>query len=239
MAKGAGHEHRNNKAYLDAGPWPQRDILLHSNDDGNTWLAPIEAACDPSGTIFNWDLRVAAARDEQLVSLAWTYDRKAGAYLNIHSRLSHDAGLTWTAPERIGIADQAGRPANVGDGRIVLAWVDRFGLRSIRARLADDAQAPLLPHPIRSQIASDGTANATVAGTLSEMDAWSFGLRRPPRRKMETLSWSIMLVNQDGSTPVGRACDPRVSGRPGLSRPTLQHHLHRYGEQDHKRPMRL
>lgn len=169
-----------NKTYLDAGSWAQRAVLLHSDDGGQNWQSPVVAACDPSGVIFNWDLRVAVSRQGTLVSFAWTYDRAAGAYRNIRRRLSHDAGQSWTAPEDIGFADQAARPAILDDGRVVLAWVDRFGSRSIRARLAEDLEAPFLPQTeltlYDQQSATEGRADTTLAGTLSEMDAWSFGL---------------------------------------------------------------
>ncbi|MCZ4345570.1 sialidase family protein [Devosia neptuniae] len=169
-----------NKTYLDAGPWAQRAVLLHSDDGGQNWQSPVVAACDPSGVIFNWDLRVAASRTDALVSFAWTYDRAAAAYRNIHRRISHDAGQSWTAPEDIGFADQAARPAILDDGRVILAWVDRFGSRSIRVRLADSLDAPFLPQTELTlydhQAATEGSADTTLAGTLSEMDVWSFGL---------------------------------------------------------------
>jgi len=45
----------------------------------------------------------------------------------------------------MGFADQASRPAVLPDGRIVLAWVDRFQTRTIRARSASAADAPFGP----------------------------------------------------------------------------------------------
>lgn len=71
-----------------------------------------------------------------LVSFAWVYDTVAGRYQNIRRRISAGSGCTWTDGRDIGIADQAGHPAMLPDGRIVLAWVDRFGSGSIRVRVA-------------------------------------------------------------------------------------------------------
>ena len=169
-----------NKTYLDSGPWAQRAVLLTSSDEGATWSEPVIAAQDTTGRIFNWDLRVAAAPDGRLVSFAWTFDREAGEYRNIHRRISSDHGLTWTAPADVGLADQAGRPAILADGRMVLAWVDRFGSRSIRARATGDVASPLAadseiflhalePAPV---VSSDGT----LAAALADMDLWNYGL---------------------------------------------------------------
>ena len=169
-----------NKAYLDAGPWPQRAVLLRSVDEGLSWGAPVTSAQDPSGGVFNWDLRIAVA-GEQLVSFAWTYDRAAAAYRNIHRRVSMNLGRTWTAPVDVGVTDQPGRPAILPDGRLVLPWVDRFGSRSVRARLAEAPDAPLDPGTDTIVYAHDpgvspGVAGATLAGALTDMELWSFGL---------------------------------------------------------------
>lgn len=169
-----------NKTYLDDGVWHQRAVMLRSEDDGKSWQAPITSAEDASGRIFNWDLRVAAAPDGRLVSLAWTYDREAGAYRNIHRRISDDAGLSWGAATDIGVTDQPGRPAVLPDGRLVLAWVDRFGTRSIRARMAS-IDAPFSPDSEvvlydPSSAAPSASGASTLSGTLSDMELWSFGL---------------------------------------------------------------
>lgn len=169
-----------NKTYLDSGIWQQRAVLLTSDDAGETWSEPTISAQDPGRRIFNWDLRIAAAPDGTLVSFAWTFDREAGAYRNIHRRISHDHGQSWSEPEDTGIADQAGRPAILPDGRMVLAWVDRFGTRSIRARAAEQVAAPLTAeseivlYALESAPAAD--VDASVGAALAEMDLWSYGL---------------------------------------------------------------
>jgi hypothetical protein len=169
-----------NKTYLDAGPWRQKAVLLTSGDDGDTWSAPLVSAEDPTGRVFNWDLRVAAAPDGTLVSFAWTYDRPVGAYRNIHRRISHDHGASWTPPQDIGIADQAGRPAILADGRLVLAWVDRFGSRSLRVRAAQHAAAPLAADSeivlYALEPAPPAAGDASLSAALAEMALWSYGL---------------------------------------------------------------
>jgi hypothetical protein len=169
-----------NKTYLDGGIWHQKAVLLTSADEGESWSAPVVSAEDRNGRIFNWDLRIAAAPDGTLVSFAWTFDREAGAYRNIHRRISHDHGQSWTEPQDIGIADQAGRPAILSDGRMVLAWVDRFGSRSIRARAAEQVAAPLTAESeivlYALEPAPAASTDASLGAALAEMELWSYGL---------------------------------------------------------------
>lgn len=168
----------SNKAYDDAGPWRQRAVLLRSGDGGRTWGEPRVAARDERGRIFNWDLRLGLAPDGRIASFAWTYDRERGAYLNIHRRLSADGGRTWSAAEDLGFADQAGRPAVLPDGRVVLPWVDRFGSRSIRAGLAPDLAGPFGAE-VELYALGDGGARGPGGDTgalLADMALWTFGL---------------------------------------------------------------
>lgn len=168
-----------NKAYHDAGIWQQRAVLLHSFDGGDSWGEPLVAAEDMSGRIFNWDLRLGMAADERIASFAWTYDRVTQHYQPIHRRISHDRGHTWSAPESLGFADQAGRPAILPDGRMVLPWVDRFGTRSIRARCAAAIDGTF---SAKSEVCLYTVAEAsstTITGTgelLADMSLWTFGL---------------------------------------------------------------
>lgn len=167
-----------NKTYLDSSKWLQKAVFFHSADEGRSWTGPVTVAEDPSGRIFNWDLRCAVAPDGRIASFAWTYDTATTSYLDIHRRISADGGLTWTAPEPLGFADQAARPAMLPDGRVVLAWVDRFGSQSIRARLAPRLDAPFDAESeltIYTHIQPEAAAGDT-GDMLASMDLWSFGL---------------------------------------------------------------
>jgi hypothetical protein len=169
-----------NKTYLDKSKWMQRAVFFHSTDEGQTWSAqPVTVAEDPSGRIFNWDLRCGVAPDGRVCSFAWTYDSTTATYLNIHRRISADGGANWTEPEDIGVADQGARPAIFPDGSVVLAWVDRFGSQSIRARRAATIDGPFDPATDVAvyvhSTASTGTEIST-GDALASMDLWSFGL---------------------------------------------------------------
>jgi hypothetical protein len=166
-----------NKPYLDGGPWRQRVVYLWSADDGRTWSDPETVCEDPTGRTFNWDQRTALAPDGRLVSFSWSYDRVACRYLEIRRRISADEGRTWSAPEDVGFADQPSHPAILPDGRVVLAWVDRWQSASIRARLAVAIDAPFEDET--EVILHEARPSEEIAGTgdlLVEMNDWSYGL---------------------------------------------------------------
>lgn len=172
----------SNKTYNDRSQWLQRVVYVYSSNSGQTW-SPAETVCqDPSGRIFNWDQRAAVATDDRLASFSWTYDRKTASYRNVHRRISRDEGNTWTEPEDLGFADQPSYPAILSDGRVVLAWVDRFGTRSIRARLAAAIDAPFLPetevtlYEVSTSNADPDSGGGNTGELLNEMLIWNFGL---------------------------------------------------------------
>ena len=183
-----------NKEYEDASPWMQKVVFMHRHDyqassssrdpagepavDPN-WAEPVAAGEDPSGRIFNWDLRCGVAPDGRVATFSWTYDTVTARYLNIHRRISADSGHTWTDAEDLGFADQAARPAMLADGRVLLPYVDRFGSRSIRARIAPAIDAPFDPATevvIYSQEQDPGDQSDSTSELLSEMSLWTFGL---------------------------------------------------------------
>jgi hypothetical protein len=138
----------------------------------------VTVAEDPAGRIFNWDLRAAVAPDGRIASFAWTYDSQKSTYLDIHRRISGDGGMTWTSPEPLGFSDQAARPAISRDGSVVLAWVDRFGTKSIRARYAPslDAAFDAASEVVIYTHGASEAASGDTGDMLASMDVWSFGL---------------------------------------------------------------
>ena len=167
-----------NKHYYDRSRWMQKVVFFHSGDQGQTWHEPNTAGEDPTGRIFHWDLRCGVAPDGRVATFAWTYDTQTARYLNIHRRISTDHGRTWSAPEDLGFADQAARPAMLPDGRVMLAYVDRFQSHSIRARLASSVDAPFAPasEAVIYAHAEAATQDDSTGELLAEMALWSFGL---------------------------------------------------------------
>lgn len=168
----------SNKEYLDASLWFQRVVYLWSSDEGATWTEPVTVCADPTGRIRNWDQRMNVAPDGRLVSYSWTYDSETVMYGEIHRRISSDEGLTWTEPEPLGITDQAGHPAILQDGRVVLPWVDHFETFSVRARVSDRLEAEFEPateavlYQAPEAVAGEGTDGGEA---LAAMNAWTFG----------------------------------------------------------------
>ena len=170
-----------NKPYEDSSTWHQRVVLFHSTDLGQTWGEPVTASQDPTGRIFYWDQRAGVAPDGRIATFLWTYDSQTNTYLNIHRRISPDGGQTWAPLEDLGFTDQAAHPAIMQDGRVVLAWVDRFGTRSIRARLAPSIEAPFDPATevviySHSAASAQDSADDDTAALLADMSLWTFGL---------------------------------------------------------------
>ncbi len=167
----------SNKQYLDASKWCQKVVLCHSTDTGRTWGEPVTAGFDATGRIFNWDQRAGVAPDGRIGTFLWTYDSEQKTYLNIHRRISADGGYTWSEAQDLGMTDQAAHPAILPDGRIVLAWVDRFNSQSIRARLAPsidgdfDSESEVVVYTHNAPTQGD-----TDQGGALGLSVWSFGL---------------------------------------------------------------
>jgi hypothetical protein len=172
-----------NKHYLDRSAWRQRVVYMYSDDDGKTWSGPTVVSEDSTGRIFNWDQRAAVGADGSVVSYTWTYDRIERRYRNIHRRLSYDQGTGWSLPEELDFGDQASHPALLRDGRVVLAWVDRFRSHSIRARIAErtngrfaaSSEQVLYDHGRANETAPSNGVQTTGA-LLDEMSVWTYGL---------------------------------------------------------------
>jgi hypothetical protein len=167
-----------NKHYHEPSPWRQRVVFFHSHDEGQVWHGPVIVGYVPTGRIFNWDQRCAVTPDGRVGAFAWTYDTQTTRYLNIRRRMSSDHGRSWSPPQDLGFADQAAHPAVLPDGGVVLAWVDRFGTHSIRARMAPDMAAPFDPAGevvlyTHGEAAEQGDDTGAL---LAEMGLWSFGL---------------------------------------------------------------
>ena len=183
----------SNKHYLDTSRWYQRVVAFHSTDGGRTWGEPAIIGFDPTGRIFNWDLRSAVSPDGRIGAFAWTYNTETESYLNIHRRVSSDGGRTWSDPEDIGVTDQAAHPAVLPDGRVVLAWVDRFQTQSIKARSAQSIDGAFDPES-EVTLYTHEAPKEDPKGALG-FSVWSFGLPFA-----ETLSdGSVMVVYYAGT----------------------------------------
>ena len=113
-----------------------------------------------------------------ITSFAWTYDSAKKTFLNIHQRISNDEGKTWSQPKDLNISDQPSHPALLKDGKVVLAWVDRFKNQSIKVRVSDNLNAhfdEISEVTIFNQKKIKQN-NKELGGLLADMNIWSFGL---------------------------------------------------------------
>ena len=163
-----------NKHYLDTSKWYQRVVAFHSMDEGKSWGKPVNIGFDPTGLIFNWDLRSAVAPDGRIGAFAWTYNTETESYLNIHRRISSDGGRTWSVTPMSSGSDQAAHPAVLPDGRVVLPWVDRFNDQSIKARVAPSMDGVFSPES-EVTLYTHEAPKEDPKGALG-FSVWSFGL---------------------------------------------------------------
>lgn len=186
-----------NKNYLDRSKWVQRVVHCESSDDGRTWTPPKTVCEEPTGAIFHWDQRIAAGPDGLLAAFSWVYDKAANRYLPIRRQVSRDQGRTWVEDE-LDFSDQPAHPAVLPDGRTALAWVDRYGSRSIRARAAASLDGRFEPESevtVYRHLQAAATTHDT-AGMLADMGLWSFGL---PYAEVSP-SGEVILVYYAGSS---------------------------------------
>ena len=173
--------YETNKEYDDPRPWFHQSVVKFSHDGGLTWPEHAVVAADPTGQVFYWDQRTTVLRDNVLLTFLWTYDRTVKKDLPIHWTGSDDGGRTWSAPRDTGITGQVAYPAALADGRIVLAYVDRYHSHSIRVRLsADEGRSwepdELVLWPSDAAGAAEQRHGNGMADYLQSMAQWTFGL---------------------------------------------------------------
>ena len=149
-----------------------------SSDGGKSWPEAIEVANDASNRLMYWDQHHAVGYD-QCITMFWTYDRQNNRDATIHISWSNDFGKTWTPPQDTGIVGQIAQPILLGDGRLVVIYLDRFKTRSIRARLSEDGgrtfgseELVIYEQPGHSRDQGD---QSDPTAYLQDMQLWTFG----------------------------------------------------------------
>ena len=127
-----------NEDYETTEPWRHAAVLMFSEDEGRTWPEFVEICPAPENRVFYWDQRPAVLPDGSLLNVFWTYEREAGAYLNIHASRSEDNGRTWSPPWDTGFPGQPAPVVARDDGALAMVYMDRTGKPALKLRLSRD-----------------------------------------------------------------------------------------------------
>lgn len=169
-----------NKPQGDPEPWRHASVLLYSADGGRTWPRHSVVARDPENRVFYWDQRVSLLHDGRLFAAFWTYDREAGEYRTIHTRVSHDRGRTWEPLHDTGVAGQPGPVFELEDGELAMPVVDRKGTPRITVRRSMDGGATWPADDVLVVHEAAGgpqtKPNTTMGEAWAEMEAFTLGL---------------------------------------------------------------
>jgi hypothetical protein len=171
-----------NKHYRDERPWQHVSALAFTPDRGRTWSADAaEVHTDPDRRIFCWDQRLSVLPDGSILGMFWTFDRGTDQYLNVHARRSTDGGRSWGELWDTGVAGQPARVVALGDGRLLMTYVDRTGAPAIKCRTSRDggrtwpAESELLVHT-RQRVRSQTWDKRSMQDAWAEMSAFSLGI---------------------------------------------------------------
>jgi hypothetical protein len=171
-----------NKHYDDVRPWQHVSALALTRDEGASWCGTVDVHTDPARRFFCWDQRLTVRPDGSILALFWTFDRATDQYLNVHARSSvADGGRTWGELWDTGVAGQPARAVALGDGRLLMTYVDRTGAPAIKCRTSGDggrtwpAETELLVHT-RERTRSPTWDKRSMQDAWAEMSAFSVGI---------------------------------------------------------------
>jgi len=160
-----------NKPYFDTSVWRHQSVLMVSADEGRTWPEFAVVAADPEARVFYWDQRPGVLADGSILDLFWTFDRETAVYRNVHARSSTDNGRTWSALWDTGVPGQPAPPVSLGDGRVVMPYVDRRWTPIIKLRVSPDG-GRTWPESTES-VLDDRPGQSQAGGKASMQDAWT------------------------------------------------------------------
>jgi len=188
-----------NKHYCDPEVWRHSSVIMFSSDGGKTWPEHSIASNDPENRLFYWDQRPNLLADGTLLNLFWTYDNKAGVYLNIHARASHDNGRSWLDMRDTGVPGQAAQPVSLPHNRIAMVYVERTDSPAIKARISNDA-GRIWPQDIEL-IIYDHKGTQQTESKSSMQDAWTemakFSVRLPDTASVSDTGSLVVFYSGD------------------------------------------
>lgn len=170
-----------NKHYDDStNEWLHSSVLMFSRDEGATWPEYSLSSLVDEEQIFYWDQRPNLLPDGTLLDVFWTYNNTAARYLNIHARESKDNGRTWSPLWDTEVAGQPAPLVALADGRLIMVYIDREGIPTIKLRTSIDGGRswPESSEKIlyESELASQTRQKDSMQDAWAEMNKFSLGL---------------------------------------------------------------
>ncbi len=169
------------------GPEQPSGPSLHAacalfSEDGTIFEKIITVARHPANTIFYWDQRNAYDPESgEIISMFWTYDRKAEKDIAIHIAYGNPDTLAWTVPQSTGIKGQIAMPIPLTGGRLLCFHVHRHHPGSMRLVMSYDRgktwdianETVIYENPERKERGVSG--ESSYAEYWEDMGTWSFG----------------------------------------------------------------
>jgi sialidase-1 len=124
-----------------SNPSGQVGILLRSSDRGRTWDDRTCFFRSAEGNLTPLESRLCRMEDGRLVAIVWAYDYTTDRHHTNHVVVSHDDGLTWSAPIDTGHMGQASSVLALEGDRLLSIHAHRAGADpGLYVRLVDFAE---------------------------------------------------------------------------------------------------
>ena len=114
-------------------------VLLRSRDNGETWDDKTAFFTDPGGHFMPSEARLCEMQDGRIVALFWMTDHVAARNLPNHVTVSHDGGMSWSAPIDTGVPAQASNLMYLGGDLLLTIHCHREGETGLFVRIVDFA----------------------------------------------------------------------------------------------------
>jgi sialidase-1 len=156
---------------LPPGRLGERNIASISDDDGDTWNDHAVVFEDPAKKKGFLEIKLAEVPSGPVVATAWTSSLEGGPDEPNSFALSYDDGATWSGPTSTGIMGQTMSAVPLGDDRLLLVYVRRYGEQGIIAALVTFTEEAWTLHA--ETTIYDPNANRDAEGADSGWDEWA------------------------------------------------------------------